>query len=617
MQRLRVWLPVIGLIAGASCTAPVDVTNPTRAITLVIAPLGASVGQGGIGQVTATVTGTGGFVGATTVTVEGLPAGVSADVTITQTTPTIATALVTLTVAGTASAGSYTVTLRGHGTGVVDATAVFALTITTVQTFSLTVGPAIGLNIAQGFGANGTINVSRAAGFTGSVSFAVSGLPSGLTLEPAPTSTTGTSATFGLAASLNVVPGTYLVTFHGTATGVAEQTATLTVVIGAAGTGNAVLDFSACAATSKPIWLATQDGTGGWSRTTSTSDAYRFNVNAAIGQAAWVTSSGANAFTIHELIRLHDVLVATPLLVCGAPGIKTINGTLANLGAGLAAKVYLGGSGVTRNANGAFQLTAVPDGNLDLVAYQRNVASPGIGDRMLLRRGQNIATDGTLGMVDLTGTESFVPVPATMTAIGATAGESVGYSMEYFTGSGLNGCQLAVLYGDNPAGPAFTAYGVPPAQQVAGDFHAIAFNASENATGAVRTIIQYFHTMTATTVMLPSALPVPVFSVPNGPYRRLQATFTMPADYSGTAQLQYGDPTGPSRFVIVTADGGAFATQGGVLALQDFSGVSGWSNSWGPTATTSNWSLTGISTQPASACQDGARLAFSQRFGTF
>ena len=618
MQFFRRGLVVACLVVGTGCTAHND-PAPTPAIALSIAPASGSVGQGGSVQLGATVTGSGGFAAAASIAVEGLPAGVTATVTNAQLSGSVTTATVTISAAAAATVGTFTFTVRASGTGVSDATASYALTVTaaTAPNFSFTTGPAAGLAIAPGYTAFGTIAIVRILGFSGTVSFTMTGGPSGLTFSPAPVGTTGDAATFGLAASAGVTPGSYTLIFHGTASGLAEQTATLAVVIGAAGSGNVALDFSGCVPTSKPIWLATQDGSGPWTRGSGTADVYRFNVNAATGQAAWVTQSGTNAFTVHQLVRLHDVLVAGPQVVCTAAGTKAVNGTLANLSTDLSAKLYLGGSGVTRSVNGAFQIATVLDGNQDLVGYGRSTSAPGTADRALLRRTQNLATGGSLGTVDMTGAESFAPIGATIAANGGLAGETFAYSMEYFTGTGTNGCQLAVLYGDNPPSATFTAYGIPAARQVASDFHALAFSASEAGNSAVRTIIQYFHTMAATSVTLPAVLPTPVFTSLGGPYRRLRAAFTMPADYAGTAQLQYGDATGPSRFVIITADGGAFATQGGALALQDFTSVAGWDSTWGPVAATSSWSLTGISTPPATACQEGVKYAFSQRFGSF
>ena len=618
MQAPRRWPAIVGLFIAVGCTAHVD-PAPTPSISLAIAPASGSAVQGGSAQVVATVTGNSAFAGTPNIAVEGLPTGVTGAVSNLQISGSITTATVSISVSAAATVGTSAITVRATGTGVTDATASYALTVTTATTpnFSFTVAPAAGLNISPGFTALGTIAIVRTLGFAGTVSFTMTGGPAGLAFSPAPTSTAGNAASFGLAASTSVAPGSYTLTFHGVATGLAEQTATLAVVIGAAGSGNVAFDFSACVPTSKPIWLATQDGGGPWTRGTGTADVYRFNVNAATGQVAWVTQTGANSYTVHQLVRSHDALVTGTQVVCTAAGTKTINGTLSNLAVNLTANLYLGGSGVTRSVNGAFQITSVIDGDQDLVAYARSTSAPGTGDRGLLRRTQNLATGGTLGTVDMTGAESFAPVAATITASGGLTGDTFAYSMEYFTGAGANGCQLAVLYGDNPLTTTFTAYGIPVAQQVASDFHALAFSASESGNNAVRTIIQYFHTMAPTLVALPAALPTPVFTSLGGPYRRLRAALTMPADYAGTTQFQYGDATGPARFVIITADGGAFATQGGALALQDFTGVAGWDNSWGPVAATSNWSLTGISTPPATACQEGVKYAFSQRFGTF
>ncbi len=583
MQSPRRCVAIVGLFITAGCTAHND-PAPTPSITLAIAPASGSVVQGGSAQIAATITGNSAFAGPASLAVEGLPTGVSGAVSNLQVSGSLTTATVTISVSAAATVGTSAITVRATGTGVTDATASYSLTVTAATTpnFSFTVGPATGLALSPGYTGLGTITIARTLGFAGTVSFTMTGGPAGLTFSPAPTSTAGTAASFGLAASTSITPGSYTLIFHGVATGLAEQTAPLAVTIGAAGSGNVALDFSACVATSRPIWLASQDGSGPWTRGTGTADVYRFNVNAATGQVAWVTQTGANSYTVHQLLRSHDALVAGTQVICTAAGTKTINGTLANLSTDLSANLYLGGSGVTRSVNGAFQIATVLDGNQDLVGYGRSTAAPGTADRALLRRTQNLATGGTLGTVDMTGAESFAPVGATMVATGGLAGETFAYSMEYFTGTGANGCQLAVLYGDNPPSATFTAYGMPAARQVASDFHALAFSASEAGNSAVRTIIQYFHTMAATSVTLPAVLPTPVFTSLGGPYRRLRAAFTMPADYAGTAQLQYGDATGPSRFVIITADGGAFATQAGGLGPAGLHGRAGLGQHMGP-----------------------------------
>jgi hypothetical protein len=105
-------------------------TGPTPAIALQLSPGALSVEAGSSGQVTATVTGTGGFTGAVTLTVEGAPSGVTA----TGGTVTVGTGAASGTVGVTAAsgtgAGSHTLTVRARATGVSDQTASLALTLT-------------------------------------------------------------------------------------------------------------------------------------------------------------------------------------------------------------------------------------------------------------------------------------------------------------------------------------------------------------------------------------------------------------------------------------------------------------------------------------------------------
>jgi hypothetical protein len=105
-------------------------TGPTPAIALQLSPGSLSVEAGGSGQVTASVTGSGGFTGAVTLTVEGAPSGITA----TGGTVTVGTGAASGTVGVTAAAGtgagSHTLTVRARATGVSDQTASLSLTVT-------------------------------------------------------------------------------------------------------------------------------------------------------------------------------------------------------------------------------------------------------------------------------------------------------------------------------------------------------------------------------------------------------------------------------------------------------------------------------------------------------
>ena len=102
-----------------------------------------------------------------------------------------------------------------------------------------TIGIALSANtltLAQGN--SGTVNVTltRAGGFTGPVTIAVEGAPTGVTPTaaptPIPTGSTGSVITINVAAT--VTPGNYNLTVRGSGTGVTDQTGTIALTVNAA-----------------------------------------------------------------------------------------------------------------------------------------------------------------------------------------------------------------------------------------------------------------------------------------------------------------------------------------------------------------------------------------------
>src|SRR5207237_4215778 len=102
------------------------------------------------------------------------------------------------------------------------------------------------------------------------------------------------------------------------------------------------------------------------------------------------------------------------------------------------------------------------------------------------------------------GSEAFAPVTATITVGGLAGGEDVSQGMSYQVGAN---CASASLYGGAIGGATFTAFGVPSAQQVGTDFHALFVAAS--LTNASRFITQYNQTLTARPVTLRAAMQPP------------------------------------------------------------------------------------------------------------
>ena len=114
-------------------------------------------------------------------------------------------------------AGSQTLTTTFTPTDTVDyttATATVVLTVNPAPSFTLGASPA-SLTVVQGTSGTDTLTVTKLNGFTGSVTLAASGLPSGVTASFGTNPTTGTSV-LTLKASSSATLGSATVTIKGT-----------------------------------------------------------------------------------------------------------------------------------------------------------------------------------------------------------------------------------------------------------------------------------------------------------------------------------------------------------------------------------------------------------------
>ncbi len=202
----------------------------TASFTLGASPASVAVNRGASATTTINIARTGGFAGNVALTASGLPSGVTASFSPAATTGNSAT--LTLTASSTATLGSATVTVTGTSGSVVSSTAI-ALTVSAVtpSDFSLAATPS-SLAIDRGASGSTSIAISRTGGFTGSIAFTASGLPSGVTASFNPASTTGTAATLILTASSTATLGAATVTITGTS-GSLTHTATVALTVNA------------------------------------------------------------------------------------------------------------------------------------------------------------------------------------------------------------------------------------------------------------------------------------------------------------------------------------------------------------------------------------------------
>ena len=132
--------------------------------------------------------------------------------------------MLTLTATSTATPGQYSATITGTSGNLTVSTALSVSV--SVPSFTLSAG---GVSIGQGSSGSSYVDVNSSTGFGGSVHFAVTGLPSGVTASFSPNPTTS-SSTLTLTASSTATPGTSTLTITGTSGSLtASTTATVTV----------------------------------------------------------------------------------------------------------------------------------------------------------------------------------------------------------------------------------------------------------------------------------------------------------------------------------------------------------------------------------------------------
>jgi hypothetical protein len=219
-------------ITGTSGTVPTATTSITLTVTstggFTLKPSATtlSVAPGASGTDTITVTDISPFTGTVAFT-----AGALTGVTVTFSPTSSATSTVaTIAVAATVAPGSYPITITGTSGTLTPVAASITLTVTGTPNFTLAASPA-SLTVALPGTITSTIAVTDENGFTGSVTFAASGLPTGETAAFVPTSS-ATSSVVTFTAASTATAGTATITITGTSGTLTPVTTTIALKVG-------------------------------------------------------------------------------------------------------------------------------------------------------------------------------------------------------------------------------------------------------------------------------------------------------------------------------------------------------------------------------------------------
>ena len=224
------------LSANATVSVTVTATAPPPPVdgqdfTLTVAPTSATLAAGASTQVTLSSTALNGFNGTISIAINGLPAGVTASPSTLSLKPGTPQT-VTMTAAATAARTSSPATVSFVGTsGSLSHTATISVTVVAAPDFTLSSTPAT-LNVTQG-GQSAPLQISAAGknGLTGNVTLAVSGLPAGVTVTPAPgTLQLGSQASLVFNATSTATLGTATITITATS-GTLTHTTTVALTV--------------------------------------------------------------------------------------------------------------------------------------------------------------------------------------------------------------------------------------------------------------------------------------------------------------------------------------------------------------------------------------------------
>jgi uncharacterized membrane protein len=190
---------------SSTVTVPLLVKTPTFTVS---AQSAMSLGRGTSSTAYLFVNSLYGFTGSANLAVSGLPSGVTASF---SPNPTNGTSQLTLTAGNTAAVGTSTLTITGTS-GTQSASATMALSVVAPSFTLIAPGP---VTVGQGSSSQAYVEISSQNGFAGSVTFAVSGLPSGVTPSFSSNPSTGAS-TLTFTAGSTAAAGTSTVKLTGT-----------------------------------------------------------------------------------------------------------------------------------------------------------------------------------------------------------------------------------------------------------------------------------------------------------------------------------------------------------------------------------------------------------------
>lgn len=561
-----------------TATVTLTVIRAPGTLALALSPAVRTLPPGQSTTVTATITRGGSFTGAVDLSAEGVPPGITVSFDPASIPAGGSTSTVTIAAATSATQGQYAIVVRAKGQGVSDQIATLALTVA-APGVSLSLSPATAVVEAGGRAAV-EVRLTRTGSFTGTVTLALEDAPAGVTGTFTPNPQPGTRSALTIDIAAGTAPGVHTLRVRSSSSGIPDAVATLSLQITAVG-GARNVSFRFCAA--RPIWVASQDDAGPWTRVAAgASETYSFNVSSRGGLA--IVRPFGSAYRI-------DVMYATAAELaeigskwdpsCSAPvGTKQLSGTLAGV-AGQEVSISLGPRGASVSQDGtSYTLRNVPDGALDLVASRGHSANLFDFDatKLIIRRGLDLPNGAMIPVLDFNAAEAVTPVPSSLTLTGVGSNEP-SWLMTYITAGGTE-----ELLNWHPFGSPVSTLpyaGVPTSLQAAGDLHVLFVEAA--ASNDLRRLFRAFHRAENGSVALGPQLATPAVSVvASSPYLRHRMLLPQQTEYGAEVVGRFVQPaTQATSEVAATAGYFGGSPPQWDLTVPDLTAAAGFDPTWG------------------------------------
>jgi hypothetical protein len=307
---------------------------------------------------------------------------------------------------------------------------------------------------------------------------------------------------------------------------------------------SSAVDITYCRG-AEPVWVAFQDGDGAWTRARPVANgAYTtfhgdFTANRGAVARAAALPGDLTSLSITYGAPAELGLVSDTAFQCTADALRTLNGTVAGLGANDVALVAVGHSILdftNLELGSTWQLRGALAGPQEFLATRGTRVNGVVSlTKMILRRSPELPDGATLPAFDFESAEAFQPAVRTVTfagndgsAVTAYTGLRTAHSNNFLTFLAGGGATATSPY-----------YAIPGSQLEDGELQSLGAT-SAPVGNVVRSAIVYFRTpvdRTLTFGAVPSAPALDVVSTT--PTVRLRARFAGQADYDRYTSINF------------------------------------------------------------------------------